>query len=70
MLKEGAEGSIFEQTQWSLVEVETPEVVFLVVVMGSLLIGFSYSIITLVIRIMQLIKKRIVIFNVFFESDA
>lgn len=63
MLKEGAEGSIFEQTQWSLVEVETPEVVFLVVVMGSLLIGFSYSIITLVIRIMQLIKKRMVIFN-------
>lgn len=62
MLKEGAEGSIFEQTQWSLVEVETPEVVFLVVVMGSLLIGFSYSIITLVIRIMQLIKKRMVIF--------
>lgn len=63
MLVEGAQGSIIEQTQWNLVEVPTSEVIFLVVVIGSLLIGFVYSIITLVTHIVQLIRKRKKFFN-------
>ena len=55
---DGTDGSIIEQTQWNLVEVPTSEVIFLIIVTGALLAGFVYSIVTLAVNVVHILRSR------------